>query len=180
MITFIPLDASHIALMHRWLSHGEAFRWYGRQPTTEESVRQKYLVAKPQEGTRCFIVQHDQEPVAFLQYYRISDHPRYASLVGAEPHDYGMDLFIGRDDQIGRGIGTQIVAAALKELIFAQADAKRCLVGPSPENQRAIRCYEKCGFRYVKTVLTNDTEPEYIMVVETPNASPTRASGKSG
>jgi RimJ/RimL family protein N-acetyltransferase len=172
MITFVPLDESHVALMHRWLSGGEALRWYGRHPTTEERLRQKYLIAKPQEGTRCFIVQHDYEPIGYLQYYRIRDHPRYGSLVGAEPHDYGMDLFIGQDDRIGRGVGTQIVAAALKELIFAQADAERCLVGPSPENHRAIRCYEKCGFRHVKTVVASDGEQEYVMVVDKPNQTP--------
>lgn len=139
MITFVPLVESHVSLMHRWLSDGEALRWYGRQPATEESIHQKYLVAKPQTGTRCFIVHHDQEPIGYLQHYRISDHPQYGSLVGAEPHDNGMDLFIGRDDRIGRGLGTQIVAAALKGLIFAQPDAARCLVGPSPDNKRAIR-----------------------------------------
>lgn len=83
-----------------------------------------------------------------------------------------MDLFIGRDDQIGRGLGTEIVAAALKKLIFAQADAERCLVGPSPENHRAIRCYEKCGFSHVKTVVATDGEPEHVMVVEKSNSTP--------
>ena len=166
---FIPLAESHIALMHSWLSDGEALRWYGRQLATEESLRQKYLITKPQTGTRCFIVHYHQDPIGYLQYYCISDHPQYGSLVGAGPHDYGMDLFIGRDDQIGRGLGTRIVAAALKELIFTQADAERCLVGPSPENKRAIRCYEKCGFRYVKTVTTNDGEQEHVMAVGKPN-----------
>jgi RimJ/RimL family protein N-acetyltransferase len=169
MITFVPLDESHVSLMHSWLSAGETLRWYGRQLATEESIRQKYLITKPQTGTRCFIFQHDQEPIGYLQYYRISDYPTYCSLVGAGPHDYGLDLFIGRDDQIGRGVGTQIVTAALNELIFARDDAERCLVGPSPENKRAIRCYEKCCFRHVKTVVANDGEKEHIMVVEKPN-----------
>src|ERR1039457_5586449 len=105
MITFVPIDETHVSLMHRWLNDGEALRWYGRQTTTEDSIRQKYLVAKPRSGTSCFIVQDDQEPIGYLQSYRISDYPQYGSLVGAEPHDYGMDLFIGRDDRIGRGLG---------------------------------------------------------------------------
>jgi RimJ/RimL family protein N-acetyltransferase len=171
MIAFIPLDESHVSLMHHWLNAGEALRWYGRQPSTPESIRQKYLVTKPEMGTKCFIVHHDHAPIGYLQYYRISHHPRYCALVGAGPRDYGMDLFIGRDDRIGLGIGTRIVAAALKELIFAQGDAERCLVGPSPENRRAIRCYEKCGFRHVKTVVTNAGEREHIMVIEKPNTT---------
>ena len=176
MITFVPLDESHVSLMHSWLSAGEALRWYARQLTTEESIRQKYLITKLRTGTRCFIVQYDQEPIGYLQYYRISDYPRYCSLVGAGPHDYGLSAYEIPCLKRGRFPASWepcrmncFVAAALKELIFAQANAERCLVGPSPENQRAIRCFEKCGFRHVRTVVANDGEEEHIMAAEKPN-----------
>ena len=165
-IAFIPINESHVSLMHEWLNQGEAFRWYGRRLTTEAAIRQKYLIEKPKSGTGCVIVQHNQEPIGYLQYYRIRNYPHYCALVGAGPHDYGMDLFIGRDELIGRGIGTEIIASALRELIFAQADAHRCMVDPSPDNKRAIRCYEKCGFRYLKTILAPDGQREHIMVIE--------------
>ncbi|MFC1736747.1 hypothetical protein ACFL1X_11565 [Candidatus Hydrogenedentota bacterium] len=29
MTKFVPLDESHIPLMHKWLSGGEALHWYG-------------------------------------------------------------------------------------------------------------------------------------------------------
>jgi len=163
-VAFVPLDESHISLIHAWLNSGEAFRWYGRRPRTEEEIRQKYLVEKPRTGTRRFIIQYEGRPIGYLQYYRIADYPDYCSLVSAKPHDYGLDLFIGRDDYIGRGIGTRVVKTALDELVFAHDDAERCLVGPSPENGRAIRCYEKCGFRHERTVVSDTGEREYLMV----------------
>ena len=171
MIEFVPLDESHISLMQRWLADGEAGRWYGRnQHKTEIELRQKYLIEKPQRNTRCFIIQHQGKPIGYLQYYRLSDDPQWSALVSGVPHDYGMDLFIGRDDLIGQSIGTRVVKTALADLVFSNADAKRCVIGPDPENRRAIRCYEKCGFNHTRTVTTTATgEREYIMITERPN-----------
>ncbi len=165
-VAFVLLEESHIPLMERWLNSGEAFRWYGGRLRTEEELRRKYLVEKPRTGTHCFIIEYGGRPIGYLQYFRIADYPDYYSLLCAEPHDYCLDLFIGRDDCIGRGIGTQVVRAALDRLIFTRPDAGRCLLGPSPENKRAIRCYEKCGFRHMRTVTSDSGEVEYVMAVE--------------
>ena len=120
---YIPLDESHVPLIHAWLSSGEARRWYGGDvPKTEAEVREHYLIEKPEGGTHCFIVQLDGEPIGHLQYYRASDYPEWCSLVSAGRGDYGMDLFIGRDDLLGRGIGTKVITAALRDLVFCRGD----------------------------------------------------------
>jgi len=170
MIEFTPLDESHIPLMQEWLSSGEALRWYGCDGLRSEGdFRQKYLVDKPAGGTHSFIMRRDRIPIGYIQYYRVDDYPDWCSLVSGRHGDYGLDLFIGRDDLIGNGIGTQVVVAALRELVFANDDAERCILGPSPENARAIRCYEKCGFEHVRTVMTDRGEREYVMVTDRPN-----------
>lgn len=162
-ILFVALHEKHMPLMHAWLNSGEALRWYGSNPQSEEQLRQKYLTSR---SVRSYIVElGEQEPVGYLQYYRIADHPDYCREVDGLTGDYGMDLFIGRDELIGRGLGGRIVHMALRQLVFAQPDAQRCLIGPAPENHRAIRCYEKCGFIYHRTVRTPSGE-EYLMVYE--------------
>ena len=94
MVEFIPLDESHIQLIRSWLSSGEARRWYGGDvPTTEEEVRQQYLIEKPQDGTHCFLIRFGGEPIGHIQYYRAGDYPEWCSLVAAGVHDYGLDLF---------------------------------------------------------------------------------------
>jgi len=173
MIEFIPLDESHIPLMQQWLSSGEALRWYGRdEPQSETVLRHKYLVDKPAGGTRSFVIHQDEHPIGYIQYYRVADYPDWASLVSAQPGDYGLDLFIGRDDLIGEGIGTEIVHTALRKLVFTNEDAKRCILGPEPDNRRAIRCYEKCGFKHLRTVTTDTDEEEYVMAIKRPNKNP--------
>ena len=166
MIRFVPLNVSHIPLMRDWLSDGEAKRWYGDDSATEKEFRHKYLVEKPQQGTYSSIIQYEEEFIGHVQCYLISNYPEYYTSISAQPHDYGLDIFIGRDEFIGRGIGTQAIKAALKDLIFSNDDAERCSVGPSPENKRAIRCYEKCGFRHLRTVVLDNNETEYIMAVD--------------
>jgi len=179
MVDFIPFDESHIPLMQTWLSGGEALHWYGRdEPKTEAELRQKYLTEKPRGGTQCFIVNYDGEPIGYIQYYRATDYPEWCSLVSGQPHDYALDLFIGRDDLIGHGIGTRVVKAALDKVVFSNDDARRCVLGPSPDNKRAIRCYEKCGFQHVRTVVTETGEQEYIMIAERPNKSVAQRRGK--
>jgi len=71
----------------------------------------------------------------------------------------------------GRSTSQRVILwdACVSELIFSQNDAKRCLLGPSPQNKRAIRCYEKCGFKHAETVVSGKGEREYIMIAERPN-----------
>jgi len=169
MIGFNPIEESHIPLMHEWLAGGEAMRWYARGPQTMDEIRQTYLTDKPLGGTHCLIIQYGDRPIGYLQYYRACDYPDWCSVVMAQPGDYGLDLFIGRDELIGKGIGTEVVRAALERLVFTRGDAKRCLLGPSPENARAIRCYEKCGFCHLRTVTPPDGNREYVMAIERPS-----------
>ena len=54
----------------------------------------------------------------------------------------------------------------LKEIVFSNPDITTCVIGPDPNNARAIKSYEKTGFKYVKTVqIPSDPNPTYIMEV---------------
>jgi RimJ/RimL family protein N-acetyltransferase len=164
MIRFRELRVSDVDLLHQWLNADEVLRWYGHgQPRSRECVRTKYFdSASPL--THRHIAVDGEESIGYLHWYRVADYPEYARQIGALPGDYGLDLFIGRDQSVGKGFGRQIVQLALSELIFSNPDAMRCVLGPVPENQRAIRCYEACGFRHLRTVQTEEGT-EYIMAI---------------
>ena len=59
---------------------------------------------------------------------------------------YGIDLFIGEIAVRNRGVGTQLLRTLMRAL-FIEYGADALLVDPKVHNARAIRCYEKCGFR---------------------------------
>ena len=60
-----------------------------------------------------------------------------------------MDLYIGEEDYLDKGIGTTVVKT-FKKYIFNRFDATKIYIDPASSNKRAIRCYEKAGFQFVK------------------------------
>ena len=63
--------------------------------------------------------------------------------------------FLAGAARLGQGLGTQMVRLLVSEL-FADPRVTRVQVDPSPDNARAIRCYEKAGFRRVRQIVTPD------------------------
>jgi aminoglycoside 6'-N-acetyltransferase len=55
---------------------------------------------------------------------------------------------------IGRGHGTAFIRAFVEDLL--EAGVPQVLTDPSPANGRAIRAYEKAGFRQQRVVDTPD------------------------
>ena len=81
-----------------------------------------------------------------------------------DPGVRGTDQFLGDADHLGQGLGTRMVSAFLAHL-FEDASVTRVQTDPDPRNARAIRCYEKSGFRPVKEVST-PYGPALLMVAE--------------
>ena len=65
---------------------------------------------------------------------------------GSPPGCYGIDMFIGESDYLGRGYGTEALKQ-LADLLFLQHGAARLFINPDPENIAACRCYAKAGFK---------------------------------
>ena len=66
----------------------------------------------------------------------------------------GIDQFIGEPDMIGRGHGSAFIRAFVDRLLAA--GTPRVVTDPDPANTRAIRAYEKAGFRKDRFVDTPD------------------------
>ena len=103
-------------------------------------------------------------PIGYIQTYRIADYPEYAQHLAASANAAGVDLFIGDATRVGRGTGTRALVKFLRTIVFADESIDECILGPETRNSRAIRCYEKVGFRYWKTVqIPGERAPEYLM-----------------
>ena len=71
--------------------------------------------------------------------YEQSDEPEYRHA--------GVDLFVGARGQ-GRGLGSEAIRAVVEHL-FGRLGHHRIVIDPAVHNQRAIRVYERLGFRAV-------------------------------
>jgi RimJ/RimL family protein N-acetyltransferase len=150
---FRPLSSDDFSLMHDWLNRKHvANQWDG--PQSFEEVVQKYSKSISSKYVFPFIVLADGKPVGFIQSYR-------ADLVGGgwwvneEPGTWGVDQFIGEDQLIGQGYGSMFLREFTDQLLI-RSDVKRVISDPDPKNLRAIRCYEKAGFKMLGEVQTPD------------------------
>jgi aminoglycoside 6'-N-acetyltransferase len=94
------------------------------------------------------IAEEDGRPVGFVQ---IIDPAEEATHYWGEcePDLRAIDIWIGEQDDLGRGLGTQMMQLAL-ERCFADTRVKAVLIDPMASNTRAHRFYERNGFRFVE------------------------------
>lgn len=82
--------------------------------------------------------ENGEKPIGYFQYYVIPDG------------SIGIDQFIGEEEIINRGVGTNAIKMFV-EMIMRERNPSSIILDPSPENKRAIRCYEKAGFKHYET-----------------------------
>ncbi|MFF2092404.1 GNAT family N-acetyltransferase [Paenibacillus sp. NPDC058174] len=147
-------------LLAKWLSDPIVLEYYeGRDnPFDLEKVNKKFY---QRDEIGCIVVFENVE-IGYIQYYQLDKESK--ELYGyAEVPDiiYGMDQFIGKTEYWNRGIGTLLVKSMV-EFLVKQKQADRVVMDPQTRNERALRCYEKCGFEKVKLLPQNELhEGEY-------------------
>jgi len=165
-IGFRRMTMDDLPLMHRWLQTPHVLEWWwGGVAPSYEAVAEKYGPRiRGEEPTELYLMLSGDRPIGYIQTYMIRDYPEYAALVGTDDGAAGVDLFIGEADYLHKGLGSHILRAFLREIVFGVGDATSCIIGPSEANRIAIRAYEKAGFRSFKTVPSpNEPTPEYLM-----------------
>lgn len=104
------------------------------------------------EGIIPCIITYQKKNIGFCQfctlnpqYYEVPES-RYYSFVSPDELVYGIDIFLGESDYRNRGIGTTALKLLMRSL-FSDYHADCLMIDPKTHNARAIRCYQKAGFR---------------------------------
>jgi len=138
------------SLMAKWLSDPEVLFYYeGRDNAFNVNrIKEKYSprILGEESVTPC-IIELNQKPIGYVQYY----HENEKKELGVENYDipYGIDVFIGETEYQNQGIGTNALKLLTKYL-FEVKSADVILIDPQTWNSRAIKCYDKCGFKAIK------------------------------
>lgn len=175
-IVFRPLDGADLPDMQRWLADPEVAVWWREPDLGLDALVGKYQpMIDGVEPVRGFAIVIDRRPVGFIQAYRIGDHPDYQRQLAIDPEAVATDLFIGDAAWRDRGWGTAALRAFLDRMVFGEMGTAVAVIAPEPANARAIRVYERVGFRWVKTVPVVDeddpatTNDEYVMLLNRPD-----------
>lgn len=139
---FRPVREADLPLIAGWLAEPHLAQWWG-DPETEVAAIRDHMSSVSVEP---LIVELAGRPIAYLQSYDPhleDDHPYQDQPFGT----LGIDVSIGPAEMVGIGHGSLIVRQFV-ETLFAEG-APRVIIDPHPDNKRAIRAYEKAGFREI-------------------------------
>jgi aminoglycoside 6'-N-acetyltransferase len=146
---FRPMSKADLPLVKRWLAEPHVMQWWGDTYQQFEIVSGDLEV----EAMDQFIVATDERPFGYLQCYNPEVWPDNG--LGVHPTGTrGIDQFIGEPDMVDRGHGSAFIGSFVDRLLAA--GASRVITDPDPANARAIRAYEKAGFRRDRLVETPD------------------------
>ena len=163
-IGFRPLGRDDLGLMFEWLRREHVRRWWDEHEGYG-SVVDHYLPAI--EGRRpvdLYLILLDGRPVGFVQSYLLADHPDFAALVGLGAGVAGVDLFVGEEELTGKGLGTDVLRAFLRDVVFAQPATTACIADPDVRNTASLRAFEKAGFRRVGEFLDPEDGQRHAVV----------------
>ncbi|MCV3206328.1 acetyltransferase [Mesorhizobium sp. YC-39] len=139
---FRPVTEKDLPMIAGWLAEPHVAEWWD-DPEKEIAEIAKHIDSISVEP---LIIELDGRPIGYLQSYdpHLEDgHPYSDQPFGT----LGIDLSIGRPELVGRGHGSAIVRQFAEQLF--EEGAPRVIIDPDPANARAIRAYEKAGFRAI-------------------------------
>jgi RimJ/RimL family protein N-acetyltransferase len=154
-VSFRPLTQADLPLLHEWLGRPHIAEWWSPTPTLAEVEEEFGPLLGDRSTTRPYVVLGDGAPIGYIQSYLAMDSGEGWWEEEEDPGVRGIDQFLAYAEQLGHGLGTVMVRAFVRQL-FADPSVTRIQTDPSPKNRRAIRCYEKAGFRPVGEVDTPD------------------------
>ncbi len=152
MLNFRSLRVTDFPLLLTWLSNDHVKEWWNDGDDTLEKVALHYGDEEP-DVARFILVESGEEGeslIGYFQYYVVSSEV------------IGIDQYIGQVDRINHGVGTAAIRLFI-EMIITRHEPQQIIVDPHPENKRAIRCYERVGFVYYATEMTDNGGTAYMM-----------------
>jgi aminoglycoside 6'-N-acetyltransferase len=151
-ITVRLLENNDDVTLAKWLSDPQVLEYYeGRdRPHDVDLVREHYYNRDEGEALTACIIQYDGIDIGYIQFYPINEEERILYGYGNyQGKIYGMDQFIGEPDFWNRGIGTELIKGMVEYLVNEE-QADLIVMDPQVWNLRALRVYEKCGFKQKK------------------------------
>jgi aminoglycoside 6'-N-acetyltransferase len=151
MIELRPMTAADLPLVAGWLREPHVARWWLSDQTAEHQL-QEYadrVAGRGDTGTTVLIVvQRGHGPVGWCQWYRWADAPHEARELGTLPGECGIDYAIGDPAAIGRGLGTELIAALADE-VREHHPGGGIVVEPEAANTASRCVLERNGFELV-------------------------------
>lgn len=100
-------------------------------------------VLKAQKDVFPYFILNDGQPIGFIQYYIHNETT------------VGLDMWISEKAKRSRGFGSEALRQMVRLIHEKHPEKTTLFIDPEVENKRAVRCYEKAGFRHAG-IFTDD------------------------
>jgi len=151
-LRFRLLGPHDYPLLLEWLQRPHVKEWWDDGDNTLEKVAAHYS-SSPETVKRYLLVTTDhsgnERPVGYFQFY-------------IAEKGVGVDQFLADPDLLGKGLGSAALRRFL-EFVKEISGQTHFITDPDPRNTRAIRCYEKVGFKHIKTEASSEGKEIYLM-----------------
>ncbi len=137
-------EETDLASLVAILREPEVARWW---PGFDEAEARRALLGR--DDITVLAIEYEGRPIGALQFYEMTD-PSYRHA--------GVDLFLASSWQ-GQGLGSEAVRGLARHL-FESRGHHRVVIDPAAENLRAIRAYERAGFRQVGVMRQYERGPD--------------------
>ena len=108
-----------------------------------DEVKNKYKERTKEDAkVKVYMINLNNRNIGIIQYSR------------KDQDTLEIDIFIGESKLLNKGIGTKVVTYFSNYLL---EKCKKVIMCPLKENIRAIKCYEKSGFKIIKEFEEKDT-----------------------
>src|SRR5579875_619336 len=163
VIELRPMSIDDVRLVENWLGEPHVARWWlaGTTADAELGEIRSCIDGAAKPATRMLTVLERGEgvpsPVGWCQWYPYDAYPSEGAAAGALPGECGFDYSLGDPGAVGRGLGTELIAALISEVRRAHP-ACGLIVAPDARNLASRRVLERNGFGLVE-VRPIETEP---------------------
>lgn len=159
-----PMTVEEIPIFYKWATQSDSTAfWYGeryndRIPTYEEFTRDWgrhfFDGSKPEKG-RSFTIVVGDKAIGQINYNDIN----------RKNNSVELDIIIAENKEKSKGYGSDALKT-LADYLFHNMNIQVCEIEVVIKNARAIRAYEKAGFRITKTFVKNKVEWNRIVMKE--------------
>ena len=151
-----PMTVDELSLFYQWATQSEAAPfWYGElvgeqipafQEFGQEFPEYYFDSSQPEKGQSLAIIV-DNRAIGEINYNKID----------RENNSVELDIIIAKDRDKNKGYGSDALKT-LAEYLFQEMNVQTCFLETVTQNPRAIRAYEKAGFKQTKIFIENGIE----------------------
>ncbi len=140
LVRLRAMEPEDLEATYKWVNDGEVTLWLTslRYPVSRKA-EQQWIDDGPANsfgGVRLAIETNDGKHIGGINLHRVNPEDRMA----------GLGIMIGEKDHWSNGYGTDAIKTLLS-FAFDEMNLHRVWLHVFADNERAIGCYQKCGFR---------------------------------